>query len=178
MLAYVFWHRPRADVSTTEYEVRLRAFHDLLDVPSASFRLGELPFAPDSGYEDWYIVDAWSELGELNANAVAGEHRERHAAIAELAGEGWGGVYARRGAARRSRRPRHAGLASQPGWTTRRSWARLPRLPSGSASSCLGLTRNSASSKASRRSGHAYRKAPESRSNTPADDRFGQPLQS
>ncbi len=94
MLAYVFWHRPRADVSTTEYEVRLRAFHDSLDVPSASFRLGELPFAPDSGYEDWYIVDAWSELGELNANAVAREHRQRHAAIAELAGEGWGGVYA------------------------------------------------------------------------------------
>jgi hypothetical protein len=102
MLAYVFWHRPRADISTTEYEVRLRAFHDSLDVPSASFRLAVLPFAPDSGYEDCYVVDAWAELGELNANAVAGEHREPHAAIAELAGEGWGGMYALvRGAARR-----------------------------------------------------------------------------
>lgn len=94
MLAYVFWHRPGASVAGAEYEMWLRAFHESLEVSSASFRLAELPFANGGGYEDWYLVDTWVELGELNANAVAGKHRAPHAAIAGRAGEGWGGVYA------------------------------------------------------------------------------------
>jgi hypothetical protein len=94
MLAYVFWHRPRAGVSPTEYESRLCAFHDQLDVPSASFRLDRLPFGDGGGYEDWYLVEGWSELGELNLRAVAGARAAPHDASARLAAEGWGGVYA------------------------------------------------------------------------------------
>jgi hypothetical protein len=55
-----------------------------------------MPFeaAAGSGYEDWYLVEDWTALGELNALAVDASHRTPHAAAAERAGEGWGGVYA------------------------------------------------------------------------------------
>jgi hypothetical protein len=94
MLAYVFWHRPRAGVEASEYERRVRAFHARLEGPSASFRINPLPFADGEGYEDWYLVDGWSELGALNAEAVSGQRRRPHDSAAELASEGWGGVYA------------------------------------------------------------------------------------
>jgi hypothetical protein len=69
-LAYVFWHRPREDVDPAGYEDSLRAFHATLDLPSASFRLEALPFDERGGYEDWYLVEDWARLGELNAAAV------------------------------------------------------------------------------------------------------------
>ena len=92
-LAYVFWHRPQADVEASEYEEALLAFHSSLDRPSASFRLARLPFAADRGYEDWYLVEGWAELGVLNAQAVDDVRRPTHDAVARLAAEGWGGVY-------------------------------------------------------------------------------------
>lgn len=94
MLAYVFWHRPRAGVEASEYERRLRAFHERLGELSASFRVAPLPFAAGEGYEDWYLVDDWSALGTLNAAAVSGERQAPHDSAAELAAEGWGGIYA------------------------------------------------------------------------------------
>jgi hypothetical protein len=94
MLAYVFWHRPRHGVGRREYEEAQRAFQRSLGTRSACFRLAALPFAERDGYEDWYLVEDWSGLGELNALAVDAAHRPGHDAAAALAGEGWGGVYA------------------------------------------------------------------------------------
>jgi hypothetical protein len=94
VLAYVFWHRPRQGVGVEEYEDALRAFHTSLDgVPSAAFRVDALPFAAGEGYEDWYLVESWAALGELNAMAVDKRHRPRHDSAAAGAGSGWGGVY-------------------------------------------------------------------------------------
>jgi hypothetical protein len=95
VLAYVFWHRPREDVDRDRYEDALRRFHASLENTSATFRLDQLPFAEGvGGYEDWYLVDDWAALGELNAAAVDATHRGGHDAAAELVAEGWGGVYA------------------------------------------------------------------------------------
>jgi hypothetical protein len=95
MLAYVFWHRRAPQREPAEYEARLRAFHERIGVPSAAFRLDRLPFAGGGpGYEDWYLVDSWAALGELNARAVDARRRAFHDAVAGMAGEGWGGVYA------------------------------------------------------------------------------------
>ncbi len=90
----MFWHQPRAGVTRAEYERRLRAFHTALSERSASFRLGALPFADSEGYEDWYLVEDWADLGTLNAAAVSAGRRAPHDSVAGIAGAGWGGVYA------------------------------------------------------------------------------------
>ena len=92
-LAYVFWHRPRADVDRDGYEDALRAFHATLDLPSATFRLDALPFDERDGYEDWYLVEDWAALGVLNDAAVDAVHRPAHDVPARAVSEGWGGVY-------------------------------------------------------------------------------------
>jgi hypothetical protein len=93
VLAYVFWHRPRSDVEPDAYEDAQRSFHERIGVPSACFRLDRLPFEGRSGYEDWYLVEDWAQLGELNAAAVDATHRPSHDAAAALTGAGWGGIY-------------------------------------------------------------------------------------
>lgn len=93
MFAYVFWHRPKADVDRDAYEVAQRAFHERIDVPSGCFRLSRLPFAQDGGYEDWYLVDGWSELGALNDAAIDARRRGDHDRAADMAATGWGSVY-------------------------------------------------------------------------------------
>jgi hypothetical protein len=95
MLAYVFWHRPKPGVDVADYEEAQRGFHVSLETPSASFRLAELPFRDGpGGYEDWYLVEDWAALGELNAQAVDATRAHPHDRIASLAADGWGGVYA------------------------------------------------------------------------------------
>lgn len=98
MLAYLFWHRPAAGIGGEEYEEAQRRFHAAIGVPSACFRLAELPFAAGSdgaggGYEDWYLVADWTALGELNTAAVDAGRRASHDAAAALVGAGWAGVY-------------------------------------------------------------------------------------
>lgn len=93
MLAYLFWHRPRAGADAAAYVEAQRAFHDSLEVESASFELAELPFDSGPGYEDWYLVDDWDRLGTLNESAVDARRRASHDRVAAMAGEGWGGVY-------------------------------------------------------------------------------------
>ncbi len=105
MLAYVFWHRLREGVEAARYEESLRRFHDSLDVPSASFRLLELPFAKMDGYEDWYLVEDWHALGALNADAVDDLRRDTHHTVTRWRGLGWGlRAHARHGRTA-SRRP-------------------------------------------------------------------------
>jgi hypothetical protein len=70
VLAYLFWHRPEADVDAGSYEQAQRRFHARIESPSACFH------------------------GRLNAAAVDAGRRAEHDAAAALVGEGWGGVYA------------------------------------------------------------------------------------
>ncbi len=93
MLAYLFWHRPGSNVDAAGYEEAQRAFHSALGTRSACFRLGELPFDPGPGYEDWYLVEDWNGLGELNVAAVDGARRPAHDRAAADSSAGWGGIY-------------------------------------------------------------------------------------
>lgn len=93
MLAYVFWHRPEAAADVSVYEDAQRAFHAAIEVPSASFRVERLPFGEGGGYEDWYLVDDWGALGELNESAVDDVRRGQHDRAASHAAAGWGSVY-------------------------------------------------------------------------------------
>jgi hypothetical protein len=94
MLAYLFWHRPRQEIETSEYEEGLLAFHRELGVDSACFRLEALPFDSGGGYEDWYLVEDWAALGQLNVEATDERRHGVHDRAASEMGAGWGGVYA------------------------------------------------------------------------------------
>lgn len=94
MLAYLFWHRPRPGVEREEYEQAQRQFQALLEVESACFRVEQLPFGDGAGYEDWYLVEDWQALGELNAAAVDARRKGGHDRAAGMVAEGWGGIYA------------------------------------------------------------------------------------
>ena len=91
-LAYVFWHWP---AEPARYEERMQAFHTALDRPgTATFRLERAPFEdPAPPFEDWYSVEDWTALGELNDFAVSGPRREPHDAVAAMSRRGAGGVY-------------------------------------------------------------------------------------
>jgi hypothetical protein len=101
VIAYVFWHR--AAPATDGYAERLAAFHTALAAhppagfrSSRAFRLDRAPWLDGTGtpYEDWYLVDSWEALGTLNTAAVSGSRAAPHDAVAALAREGAGGVYA------------------------------------------------------------------------------------
>jgi hypothetical protein len=101
MLAYVFWHRPRPDISIDEYESRLRAFHeDLQWTPPPGLRTsltwqidGAIWLPEGSGYEDWYLLEDSAALDVLNERAVSGPLGRVHDAIASLAAHGTAGLY-------------------------------------------------------------------------------------
>ena len=128
MLAYLFWHRPREGVDPERYEEALREFHSRLETESACFRLGELPFDPGPGYEDWYLVDGFPALGALNEAAVAGPRRAPHDAAAAWAGAGVAGVMGHVAGAR---------LPARPGWA---AWLAKPAgMPYGEAHAQLSV---------------------------------------
>ncbi len=101
MLAYVFWHWPRAGVEKAAYEERLGRFHSRLAshppegyVSSASFHISKTSWIPaETGFEDWYLVTDFDALGELNEAAVSGSREEAHGQAAAYADGGTGGVY-------------------------------------------------------------------------------------
>jgi hypothetical protein len=117
MLAYTFWHWPRANVPAADYERRQRAFHAALAAHApAGFRCSwtsavAAPWA--AGYEDWYLVDDYGALGTLNDAAVSRARAAAHDAAAALAEGGTGGLYALRAGEPLSR-PAHAHWFAKP----------------------------------------------------------------
>jgi hypothetical protein len=103
MLAYLFWHEPREGVDPDHYVGLLRTFHAALHaapppafVRSWSVRLDAAPWdgGPARPFEDWYLVEDWSALGTLNEAAVRAPRGQPHDAVAALATNGAGGLYA------------------------------------------------------------------------------------
>jgi hypothetical protein len=114
VLAYVFWHRPRREVEADGYVAALSAFHDVVGVPSWWTRLARTPGADEPGwYEDWYLVEDWAALGELNDAAVSGARAGPHGGAAALAADGIAGIYVLR-----------SGEPARPGWA---AWLGKPR---------------------------------------------------
>lgn len=99
-LAYVFWHPPASGEVVADYEAALSTFHRALaDTPIAGLlatraaRVPDVPWLPGGGYEDWYIVRNYGDLGELNGAAVDTARRHAHADIASRSGRGSGALY-------------------------------------------------------------------------------------
>ena len=101
MLAYVFCHWKRPEVTPRDYEDRQRGFHAALGAsPSLgflnSFSLGvsNAPWAASrEAYEDWYLVQDFGALGLLNDAAVSSSRAEPHDVAAAVAAGGAAGVY-------------------------------------------------------------------------------------
>ena len=101
MLAYIFWHKPFADVTATDYEAALAAFHADLGgsgspglISSATYRISETPWLDGApGYEDWCFVESSAALDPLNKAAVAPERWDVHAGISSKTDYGHGGLY-------------------------------------------------------------------------------------
>lgn len=98
MIAYIFWHWPeRLD----GYEAALAEFHRRLagaGLPglraTATYRVSGLPWiGAAEGYEDWYVVGDFSDLGPLNEGAVGPEVRPYHDRPAAMTAGAAGGLY-------------------------------------------------------------------------------------
>lgn len=122
MLAYLVWHVPAAELEAAAYEQRLAGFHAALRAdPSpglgatATFGLGRIPWLDGAaGYEDWYLVDDFRALGELNEAAVAGSRRPSHDAAATGAASLVAGVMGHVAGAELPKRPAWAAWTSKP----------------------------------------------------------------
>ena len=102
MLAYIFWHWPRTEVESADYERALRDFYKALIIVKPrgfvdcfGLRLDSFPWKAQvsNGYEDWYLIEDFHSLGILNETAVSGTMTDPHQAIASLAAGGSGGLY-------------------------------------------------------------------------------------
>ena len=107
MLAYVFWHVPRAGVAAREYESAHREFHDVLrdaKLPGLLglrvHRLESIPWLEGrAGYEDWHFLTDSAGLDVLNDAAITQARLRPHDRIAALAAAGTAGLFGlRRGA--------------------------------------------------------------------------------
>jgi N-acetylglutamate synthase-like GNAT family acetyltransferase len=100
--AYLFWHRPRADVDAGRYVEALSTFHGVLAsdppaglVTSWSLALSEAPWrdAGEGWLEDWYVLRGIGGLGVLERAAIDARRRGAHDAAAAGTGEGTAGLY-------------------------------------------------------------------------------------
>ncbi len=99
MLAYVFWHWSKADVSPADYERYQRDFHAALATSapsgflrSAAFRIdGQAPWLGGApAYADWYLVEDSAALDPLNEAAVTGVCEAPHTLVAQAMSAGAG----------------------------------------------------------------------------------------
>jgi hypothetical protein len=101
LLAYVFWHVPRAGVAARAYESAHREFHDALGAAGLAgligveiFRLPGIPWLEGaSGYEDWHFLEDSCSLDALNRAAVSAARQGPHDRVAAMAGHGTAGLY-------------------------------------------------------------------------------------
>jgi hypothetical protein len=102
MLAYVFWHWRRPEVTAAAYEALQRRFHAALQAApppgftgSRSVAIAGAPWAAGSGeaYEDWYLLDGSAGLDPLNAAAVSASRQGPHDSAAAAAEGGTAGLY-------------------------------------------------------------------------------------
>ena len=121
MLAYVFWHVPRAGVAARDYEAAHHQFHDVLwqsQVPGLlGLRVYALPAVPwlepqVTGYEDWHLLEDSAALDVLNEAAVTRARQLPHDRIAAMAANGTAGLYGLRSGT--LVKPTHACWLSKP----------------------------------------------------------------
>jgi hypothetical protein len=121
LLAYVFWHWKRPEVTARDYEDRQRGFHAALGaspspgfIESFSLAVSNAPWTAGSeAYEDWYLVQDFAALGLLNEAAVSGGRARPHDAAASVAAGGTAGIYGLKSATPR-RRPQYAHWFTKP----------------------------------------------------------------
>jgi hypothetical protein len=143
LLAYLFWHWPRSGAHPTTYEADLLKFHAALAtwpspgfVRSATFAVGDVRWLPGhhDSYEDWYLVDDWTALGELNRAAVGPVHAGPHDQVAHRAAGGTAGLYALHAGSDDPGQVAASWFAKPPGWSYGELLAALDsRLEQGSA---------------------------------------------
>lgn len=117
MLAYFFYHWKLPTVAESEYEKRLKDFHNALKAAPSDgfstswcFALAGPAWANTGGdsYEDWYLVRNSTDLDPLNDAAISASRKVPHdKAAAALAG-GSAGLY----------RPRLGEVIGVPRFTT------------------------------------------------------------
>jgi hypothetical protein len=110
VLAYVFWHWRRTQISEPLYVELQRRFHGALaETPpmgflgsnSAAIRGASWAAAGADAYEDWYLVEDSAALDPLNQAAVTASRQAPHDAAAAAALGGTAGLYRlRRGGVR------------------------------------------------------------------------------
>ena len=102
MLAYVFYHWKRHEISEADYEQRLRDFHrGLNEAPSHGVSqswcvsLAGAKWANDGSdsYEDWYLVRGSADLDPLNDAAISASRQASHDKAASAAAGGTAGLY-------------------------------------------------------------------------------------
>ena len=101
VLAYTFWHQPRPEIDSADYEAGMRRFHQRLAavpipgfVDSWTLRVPDLPWLTGGGYEDWYLIEDFGALGSLATHAVDAARTDSHDAMARSVRDGAGGLYA------------------------------------------------------------------------------------
>lgn len=127
MLAYVFWHWPRAGLDIRSYERDVAEFQQLLNHarPSgfrgaAVYRSAPAPGvgAPRPCYTDWYLLDNSAALDPLDEAAVAPPCREAHDRVARAAAGGTGALYRLRAGVPAFESSRFASWLSKPTGTS------------------------------------------------------------
>jgi hypothetical protein len=134
MLAYVFYHWKRGDVTAAHYEGLLRDFQRALNqAPSTGFAnswcvaLTGAPWANEGGasYEDWYLVSGSADLDPLNEAAITASRQAPHDKAASAAAGGTAGLYRLRTGTALSA-PRFSAWFGKPGdWSYAQLYERL-----------------------------------------------------
>jgi hypothetical protein len=128
LLAYLFWHWPGSGAHLMTYETDLLKFHASLAarpspgfVRSATFAVSGVPWLPGhhDSYEDWYLVDNWAALGDLNRAAVGPAHARAHDQVAHQAAGGTAGLYALHTGGDDPGQLEASWFAKPPGWSYR-----------------------------------------------------------
>lgn len=105
MIAYLFWHVPRAGVDEAQYAAKLARFQEELeqvggsvsglDADPAAFRVDDVAWinAGRTVYVDLYLMSDSSKMDVLNGAAVKDGMAAAHGEIAALYGSGAGSLY-------------------------------------------------------------------------------------